>query len=469
VIADDARDVPTPPRRERRYVGGPELKSIHVRLRTTTPILGGAPETRQVDSVDFIRAPSIRGHLRFWWRALHGHAFATPQELAARERALWGGVGQTLGTRSQVELHVEVEQDTHSVDSTNVRQQDDKGTYALWPARETKKQKQDAAPRVNPGLCFLLHLRVPAAHATEVENAVRAWILWGGYGSRTRRGVGSLSVVDEASYWLPLSPSLGDLRGLFGGVSLLGSRSREVAPQFPSLNGARLLHGGAELQALPAWLRALNWLRDFRQKEGSDISRKGGSSRFAREKGSERPGRSFWPEADKVRLLLPKTDGSDWAHAPRVAYRVSPSAAWPRAGFGLPLALRFQRSSRRSGNEQGERYAAGEPEDVELRWFDGKDIRERFASPLIVKAMPLAKGTFVPIVLWLRRSWPDKGVVVLTRKREGKKTRERISGSEAPFDRLLAPGDSPLYAPLQATSLAEAFLCWVKAQGATES
>jgi CRISPR-associated protein Cmr1 len=81
---------PDPPPRPRRPGGGPPVKSLRVRLKTMTPILGGSSAPRELDTLEPIRAPSIRGHLRFWWRALHGHACATAAELAHRERALWG-------------------------------------------------------------------------------------------------------------------------------------------------------------------------------------------------------------------------------------------------------------------------------------------------------------------------------------------------------------------------------------------
>jgi len=464
---------PDPLRLERRYVGGPTVKSLRVRLMTTTPILGGAPVPREVDTVDVIRVPSIRGHLRFWWRALYGHECTESRKLADRERALWGGVGGLeQGTRSQVELRVEVEQNSVSDDTTDIRQ-GDTGAYALWPARAT--QTQQAAARLKPGLRFQLHLKVPSTHLLEVENAVRAWILWGGYGGRTRRGLGGLTVVDEQPRWLPTSPSREALRGLFHGLPLLGEPSPPPAGkarQVPLLEGARLVHGRLEQRSEAAWNTALDWLRKFRQGQAPAGARGEGSlRRFAREWGDpKRPGRSNWPEADKIRTLLPKNDGTSWAHAPRAAYSRSKEASWPRAGFGLPLATRFQKSARpEPGQKYGRPYPEGEPEDVELLWHDGKDVRERFASPLIVKAMPLANGSFVPIALWLHRAWPDQGHVVLTRQRKGMTQREEVPGSKAPFDRLLAPGDTALYAPLQATSLAEAFLSWVKAQGAKES
>ncbi|MCY1036815.1 hypothetical protein OV207_35590 [Corallococcus sp. BB11-1] len=49
VLPDD------PPKRSRRLLDGPERDFFGVRLKTTAPILGGAPRTREVDAVDVIR------------------------------------------------------------------------------------------------------------------------------------------------------------------------------------------------------------------------------------------------------------------------------------------------------------------------------------------------------------------------------------------------------------------------------
>jgi CRISPR-associated protein Cmr1 len=444
-------ELPDPSPRQRRYLGVAPLESLVVRLKSTTPILGGAPVPRQVDTMDIIRAPTVRGHLRFWWRALYAHECTTATELAHRERSLWGGVGGDQGTRSQVELSVEVDRSSvreaeHPVDA---RQEGDDAYYALWPARATRGGEPDAA-RLLPDLRFQLHLRAPTEHLREVENAVRAWVLWGGYGGRTRRGVGSLTIVEEVSKWLPRGALRDELQQAFGGLALFGSPPPGGGRQVPLLQGARLFHGRPQRDPGRAWLQALHWLRAFRQEQPPE-SNKGPANRYARQKGDrKRPGRSNWPEPDKVRRLLDPGRGRPWAHPPRDEYSREP--AWPRAGFGLPIAIRFQDKDRSKA-----KYRHPDPEDVELRWHDGEDVRERLASPLIVKAMPLADGSFMPVALWLCRAWPE-GKVVLVRKGQ----RTPVTGSFAPFDRLLGAGDSALYAPLQALSLSEAFFRWLK-------
>src|SRR5690606_8050756 len=48
--------------------GGPELRELQVRLEVVTPILGGNHQPGVIDNIDVVRAASVRGHLRFWWR-----------------------------------------------------------------------------------------------------------------------------------------------------------------------------------------------------------------------------------------------------------------------------------------------------------------------------------------------------------------------------------------------------------------
>ena len=50
---------------------------------------------------------------------------------------------------------------------------------------------------------FVLTIVAPLEAEAAVTNVLRAWILFGGYGGRTRRGLGSLTVESDLSVWLP--------------------------------------------------------------------------------------------------------------------------------------------------------------------------------------------------------------------------------------------------------------------------
>lgn len=460
---------PLPSKRPRATRAGTEMVSFEVPLRLVTPLLGGAAETREIDSVDVVRGPSVRGHLRFWWRAVQG-GHLSGGDLYRRERQLWGGAGDEKGGRSTVEVRVSVlAEAVGEVDASDVSPYG-QGAYALWPARATRGlNPQPAAHRRRPGTRFVLGVTCKPEDEPDVRAAVRAWILFGGYGGRTRRGAGSLTVEgpDEVRrLWLPGDATREALRELFGRDVLqpISGRSRD---DVPLLAGAGLRVGGASAataDAAAAWTRALHWLRDFRQGQPDSGTPNRHLASHARDRGdSRRPGRSNWPEADKVRQLSPLSGtGAQWAHEP--LHNDVP--VWPRAGFGLPIVAQFQRMHR----ERRERYPwPGEPSDFELRWRgkgpDGRvKVYDRLASPLIVKALPLADGRFVPCALWLYRSYPKDGEVILDPKDKD----DRSARSAAPFDVLVAPGDQARYTPLNrpasepaGTRLRNAFFDWL--------
>jgi CRISPR-associated protein Cmr1 len=201
--------------------GGPAVREISVRVEVVTPILGGSTQTRTVDEVDVIRAATVRGHLRFWWRALYAAQHANASVLYERERQIWGRAATDDSGRSAVEISIDVE-NTSAIDRSDIRLYDSKdgkatpGAYALWPAREERKTSTPPAPRRMPGTQFRLKLASAASCETEVRNALRAWIVFGGYGGRTRRGLGSLRVLDDPSSWLPSRATRDAIKELFG-------------------------------------------------------------------------------------------------------------------------------------------------------------------------------------------------------------------------------------------------------------
>lgn len=456
------QELPTAKRRAVRC--GPELAELRVRLEIVTPILGGSYQTRAIDDIDVIRASSMRGHLRFWWRALYASQCSSAEELYRRESALWGRAATDDGGRSAVEIRVSVEGNGSAIDDSDINLQHTPGAYALWPARVEKKQGQlvkPPAPRRKPGTKFLLTLKVAAAAEVEVEirNALRAWILFGGYGGRTRRGLGSLKVLDNANEWLPAAGRREAITSLFG-LDIFGATTKTPG-DVPWLEGAAIHVGQVDRNAEKAWTTALDWLKEFRQ------GTTGSQGERAREPSSDpkRPSISNWPEADKIRRIKNKTN----AHAPRH----SATVAWPRAGFGLPIIGQFQTTDR-----QGNKNVYDEPGKFEIRWRSPKkdrprefDEHDRLASSLIVKALPIVddKGTvaFVPCALWLNRSYPSSGQVGLARPKRGRPNEKEVDpATAASFNSsLVATGDTGRFSALaDKASLRQAFLDWLHAK-----
>jgi CRISPR-associated protein Cmr1 len=52
---------------------------LTLELKIIIPVFGGDFEARELHPVNLIRAGSIRGHLRFWWRATAGARYASAE------------------------------------------------------------------------------------------------------------------------------------------------------------------------------------------------------------------------------------------------------------------------------------------------------------------------------------------------------------------------------------------------------
>jgi CRISPR-associated protein Cmr1 len=414
------------------------LERMTVDLITTTPIFGGGAEPGRPDELMPIRAASIRGHLRFWWRALCPPDMP-PDEMRAEEQKLFGGAAGEDGAASNVIVHVSDVRPT-GLDSSNPSFNSADG-YALFPARG--ERGQPAKGRWKPGLTFTLTIDAPGARAAAVRQAVLAWILFGGYGGRTRRGLGSLACASDASrsQWLPATATAAAIELLLA-RDIFANPDGIPAGDTPRLAGATLLSGPAGPSGVSAWNAAVGYLRMFRQGEN-----------LARDQGQAgRPGRSRWPEADKVRRLV----GRDTAHQPR--HNATP--AWPRAVFGLPIVARFQQKDR---NHQP--YPVSEPTSFEVLWRDATGSRrDRLASPLILKPLALSNGTFTPIALWLDRGFPQGEVIATITESRGRSP-VREDATAAPFDQMLAEGDTPHFQPLVGHAcVRDAFLAWILTQ-----
>lgn len=423
-------ELPAPPADEvmRLVEPGAGHVEFSVKLKVVTPILGGGFRARTIDEVDVIRVPGIRGQLRYWWRALYARKYGSSEELYKAESALWGGVGkEVLRSSVNVSVHVERQGD---VDRSDVRlypgggNPATEGAYALFPAR-AERAGAPVAPRRTPGTVFVLKLSLPDGDLEAVQKTLGAWILFGGVGGRTRRGLGALEPMDDVAKQL-------------ANLALFRLEASGKSSDVASLFGARML-GRGSATANSAWLEAIGWLRDFRQGVGTQDN-------TARESGEgkedpRRPSQSRWPEADVMRRIYQVVR----SHPPRYlgAY------CYPRAQFGLPILGQWQTSARK----RGERYV--EPPNFEIKL----EKAERLASPLIVKPV-WVDGKWYALALWLNRALPNQPVGL----KEGKGGLR--AGSAC---RLADWPENALFRPLREhTNLQDAFFAWLtQTKGAT--
>lgn len=323
--------------------------------KLVTPMYGGGVRAGEVDRELPIRATSIRGQLRFWWRVACG-PFDSSGTMFAQECAIWGGIGKGGATASRVSVRVRNVSPVqtkpahrYTPDPKNPGKLKSFPVVEAWAdgyslfsaqgklARNRTDFEEAPSELALKGLTFELTIgrasTLTEQQNREIERALRWWASFGGLGARTRRGLGSIQVaglkpvsveeVEDREGRLVLRPSVGD--------------------------------------ATAAWKASVELLKQFRQ--GLGIGRNRPSA------GSKNPaGRSLWPEADTLRAL-------SRAAEPRHAKRLVPVDAFPRAAFGLPIVFHFNTFS-----------DPGDPDDHVLEPADdSKDKkRDRMASPLIL-------------------------------------------------------------------------------------
>lgn len=325
-------------------------------IQVITPMFGGGTEAGTSDPCTIIRPSSIRGHLRFWWRATRGAHYATFQELHAAEEAVWG----TVDKPSSVRVHVEVTNPGKSEVCAEAPAQggmpmprDGYPGYAIFPFQGTRDERPRHA-RVN--VKFRLFVEHQEEHTKDVGASLWAWLNFGGIGARTRRGCGALYCATFA----PQKVTPLDLKSW--AVQKIREFALELPQQarpWPKLWGLPITSQATE-SPMAAWKHAVELLKTYRQGEG--VGRNVGAR--------NRPGRSRWPEADSLRQL---TKLGDPRHLPSQTIN---ERAFPRAEFGLPIIFHFK-------------DVADSANNCELYPRD----KNRMASPIILKPLAYGNGT----------------------------------------------------------------------------
>ncbi|GIW24902.1 type III-B CRISPR module RAMP protein Cmr1 [Meiothermus sp.] len=371
------RAVPLPPPELKK----PELTTWILKLRTITPMFGGSANPREVDPANPVRAASVRGHLRFWWRATAGAQYANAQDLFGHEVEIWGS--DSVPGKVSIRI-LEAAASNPIPCCTYHHPRKGGGTelktypyfgdypgYALFPfqgkARRDKKTREITVVEP-PSKCFkeesvsfTLHLSFPNEVKSDVELAVAMWVQFGGIGARTRRGCGSLELIEGSL------PRLQDVL-----KPVVVHRENSLLTRAPIV----CLVGTPKESAIKAWKHAVETYKKFRQ--GKNFARNPGSD----PKNPAKLGRSRWPEPDTIREWFPNVG---WKHKPG-----HPVRGFPRADLGLPIVFHFQ--------EEGP-----QDEDFILEANYAPDsqpnskLGTRFASPVITKVI-VAENGYQPLI-----------------------------------------------------------------------
>lgn len=376
---------PPPPETVKRKA----VKADDRRYRFLTYVFGGGVSVRDHekpnDSVTPVRVASVRGQLRFWWRACNPSGCKTVEELRQREGEIWGSTSQPSKVEvivlSQPSLHQRVPvyryDDWGRLTVCDGMQEIAYGAFPLQPSRSEQGHRASPGALYDYGSSpFTLRFLYPEEIRADVEAALWAWESFGGLGGRTRRGFGAIVREGSAGF-----ESVGS--------ALSGYQDHPLIAHVPSLSQARLaaarkLHA----EALDAWKAGLRLLQTIRQGPGA--------GRNPPQPGTRKPaGRSRWPEPDEIRKLTGQS-------APLHSNPVVTVPRFPRAAFGMPIVFHFHPGS---PHEPG---SAGDPGMKPLQLQP--EGSERFASPLILRPIPDGQG-FRTIALALSSDVPAAELV----------------------------------------------------------
>ena len=332
-------------------------------FRTITPVFGAGVEARLLDEQTPIRGTSVRGHLRFWWRATRGRVFTDYRKLREAEFAIWGD------TENPSEVDVEVLVDNHkapmAAETFVDAHQDLK--YALFPFTSPPPGKYWDQ------LSFRVRVRCPEKLHTDVEAALWAWANFGGVGSRTRRGCGALFCAEFA----PASAqnTTAWMQERFSHYVEAGPNYDPGLREWASLAWPALVNPVRPGPAVDAWKAVIRLLAEYRQLP--PVGRRGTLGY------PKTYSRSYWPEADSLRAITGQG-------IPEHMNTLTTTEAFPRAELGLPYMIKFRSGPGRAQD------SANDCTVLPLH-------SSRVASPLILR--PIALGpqgaTAVPAIVWV--------------------------------------------------------------------
>lgn len=196
--------------------GGNGRAWVTLRLQVSTPVFNGgamaAGPVRAVSAGVGIRVPSLRGAMRFWFRAFTGsHLAPDPSSatalaaLAAAEAHIFGSVAKPSAVRMRMHPRRPSERQTavEAGDRVSIpdfrREATRNGVgYLLGPGLYDSKKRQLQRPYVDAGTCFDLQLRNDGDEESFSLALASLWLLcvYGGLGARARRGFGGLRILD---------------------------------------------------------------------------------------------------------------------------------------------------------------------------------------------------------------------------------------------------------------------------------
>lgn len=173
------------------------MKTVTFECETVTPMFLAGADGRTPE----LRPPSIKGAMRFWWRAMNGHL----EKLKDREAEIFGASDEKIG-KSKFSIRVKPHNKLHSskdklpihpiIVTTSRKSFKINILEYLYGTHENKKGQGNIFTRdyISPNQKFSVIISLPDELKKEVINVLRILSTFGGLGSRSRNGFGSFRI-----------------------------------------------------------------------------------------------------------------------------------------------------------------------------------------------------------------------------------------------------------------------------------
>jgi len=364
------------------------MKTEHFELELLTRCFLGGANPREVAE---LRASSIRGQLRWWFRTLGGFAFFKQRIIRQQEGEIFGVAAGDTGQAGQLRLQVlrPAQPVVEIIGPQQVRDLPNE-KYLLWPFEQQRQGEDNPRACLSAGTKFQLrvHWRGNQALWPSIQALVTVFGQLGSLGTRSRRAMGALGFVGSA-------PDLDKAMNYFAKPSSIIVRQINLT-----------VHANREAAAATLAV----WLKGWRQHGQQSCSwkwhdpkdhNKGGNWRNVNDSAAVASKGFVYARRDHnegVKILT----GNYPASNPKTP--AGSDGTTFRPAIGLPIGQRFSSLGTDRGPWPSERNT--------VNWEFGTGANKgRFASPVILRPYRTAANQWRALVIFVdAHQWPDDPV-----------------------------------------------------------
>lgn len=170
------------------------IYKVKIKCEVVTPLFLYGADGKKSE----LRISSIKGLLRFWWRAINHHL--SIEELRKKEFLIFGGVSEddkNKTVKSKVSIRMLDKHLTTLDFSKELNKNDYSGIYYLLYSVIDLNKKE----AINTGDCFEIEFKTTQKEfLEEYLKALLFLQFFGGLGTRNRRGAGSIRIIELKGY-----------------------------------------------------------------------------------------------------------------------------------------------------------------------------------------------------------------------------------------------------------------------------